>query len=62
MILDDLYSTICTLLEKTTITEEGWISIVPWDGDSFKINNRAYYIDSEQAEKIRALIKYPEDI
>ncbi len=41
---------------------DDWISIVPWDKDSFKINNRAYYIDSEQAKKIRKLIKYPEEL
>lgn len=41
---------------------DNWVSIFPWEGDSFKINNRAYYIDSEQAKKIRKLIKYPEEL
>lgn len=48
-----------------TLTRNGWddyIQISPWDKDSFKINNRAYYIDSEQAKKIRKLIKFPEEL
>lgn len=36
--------------------------IYPWKKDAFRINNRVYYVDSEDAARIRKIIQYPEEL
>ncbi len=36
--------------------------ICPWKKDAFRINNRVYYVDSEDAARIRKIIQYPEEL